>query len=494
MRTLLLGTDFMYNSVGKLVPIETNTNLGIDRMTIENQDDIFNLNDLRAFVISNNITKITYIGGIRLFSIKLNEMCVSMGIENVLHLQGNGLTIPYVEDSPEHLIIRSSYDVSAIVDETYCKVKPNFLELIKNKTFGSQFAYMDLMGELINNITDIKNNGDNPNFILKSYYPNYDKNIYPKFYKVTTTEELNVVLQNVTESAFLMEVHYNPNKLYQDHLQIVRSYNLLFPPNLESIQIGQYTKIPGRALDGTSTYDPVTFELNFDDRSKYITADGGINGPKLMDTDRVEMADGTFKNAIDLQNGDIIKTIIIPNPDNIDLENDVGNFHITYDEFVSGTTYSTNRIINKTKVDKLVDYINIHFTDGTTWEDTVSSHYLALRNDEVRFLTLDQNDSVYGLQPTDDVILIDTSDDVVVNSILKKMAYIEKTRTIFSGWEFTVEVVHIFLTQSESQTTSYAAVEHNPLSCSGPDFSCFYQEDCNKGYCCCDGLCLIQCA
>jgi hypothetical protein len=479
----------MYNSVGKLVPIEINTNIGIDVMTIENHEDIFNLNSLRDFIVLNNFTKVTYIGGIRLFSNKLFELCESLGIQHDLYLQGNGLVIPYVEDTPEHLIIRSSYDMSAIVDDTYCKVKPNFLELIKTKTFGSQFAYINSNGDLVNNITTINDNGDNPNFILKSYFPDYDRNVFPKFYKVTNTQELNTVLQNVTTTSFLMEVHFNPNKLYQDHLQIVRSYNLLVPPNLESIQIGQYTKLPSRALDGLCTYNPVTFELDFEHRSKYLTVDGGINGPKLMDTDRVEMADGTFKTALELQNGDIIKTIIIPNPDNIDLEDDIGNFHITYDEFVTGTTYSTNRIINKTKVDKLVDYITIHFTDGTTWEDTVSSHYLALRNNEVRFLTLDQNDPLYGLQSNDDIILVDTSDDIMVNSVLKKMDYIEKTRTIFSGWEFTVEVVHIFLTQSESQTTSYAAIEHNPASCVGPIIDCTRQEDCAKGKCCCNNIC-----
>jgi hypothetical protein len=489
MRTLLVGTDFMYNSSGNLVPIEINTNIGIDKTTIEERDEIFDLTYLRDFIISNNFIKVTYIGGVKLFSEKLAELCQNIPIEYDYIPKGNGVTIPYVEDSADHLIIRSSYDMSAIVDEEYCKVKPNFLNLIKSKSFKSQFAYMDENGILINNITSIPDNGNEPNFILKSVYPDYNRDVYPKFYKVTNTSELDVILQNITPEYFLMENHYNESKLYFNHLKVIRSYNLLFPPNLNSLKIGQYTKITSRSIDGISEYDTNTFELNNEHRTKYLTSDGGINGPKLLDTDRVEMADGTFKTALEIQNDDIIKTVIIPNPEGIDLANDIGNFHITYDEFVSGTTYSTNRIINKTKVDKLVDYITIHFTDGTTWEDTVSSHYLALRNDEVRFLTLDQNDTVYGLQQNDDVILIDTSNDIVVNSVLKKMDYIEKTRTIFSGWEFTVEVVHIFLTQSESQTTSYAAIEHNPASCVGPDYSCTRQEDCIKGKCCCEGIC-----
>ena len=39
MRTLLLGTDFMYNYRGILVPIEINTNVGMNSTTFEERKD-----------------------------------------------------------------------------------------------------------------------------------------------------------------------------------------------------------------------------------------------------------------------------------------------------------------------------------------------------------------------------------------------------------------------------------------------------------------------
>ena len=68
-------------------------------------------------------------------------------------------------------------------------------------------------GIIVNNITSINNNGEHPNFILKARLPHYDKTTHPKFYKVSTNEELNTLISNVVDSNyFLMEFLYNPNE------------------------------------------------------------------------------------------------------------------------------------------------------------------------------------------------------------------------------------------------------------------------------------------
>lgn len=482
MRALLLGTDFMFKSDGSLVPIEINTNIGMDKYSVEASNDIFDLTQLTTFVNANAFTKISYIGGLYRLNLKLQEFCTSIGIEYE-HFAGNGLTIPLIEDSDTHLIIRSAYDSTALVDEEYCKVKTNFLNLIKNQTFGSQFAYKDANGNLVNTITTIRDNGNHPNFILKAVYPSYDKTVYPRLFKVANQTELDVVLQNVTSEYHLVEFHYNTAKLYQNHIQVFRSFNLLFPPNLNSITIGQNTKITTRNIDETSTFNNTTFELSNTDRTKYITAEGGINQPKLLDTDKVEMADGTFKTALELQNGDIVKTIIVPNPNNINLENDLANFGIDYQTFVDGATYSTNAITNKIQVDKFVDYVTITFTDNTTWEDTNGSNYLILRNNNVRFVDLRISDSLTSIKVGDNIILINTADSELT-SVLKEVQSIVSNKQIFSGWEISVEQNHIFLTQT-SDNISFAAIEHNAISCSPIPTLCNFQSSCAKStYCC----------
>ena len=88
------------------------------------------------------------------------------------------------------------------------------------------------------------------------------------------------------------------------------------------------------------------------------------------------------------------------------------------------------------------------------------------------------------------MILIDTTNQSVVQSIKKTVQKIETTKIIFSGWEIVVEQQHVFLTQT-SGNTSYATIEHNPTFCYSPDCS---SKGCGT-YVCCAGVCkpLVQC-
>ncbi len=474
----------MYNSNGDLVPIEINTNVGMDSITLEDTKNIINLSGLTEFILSNNFTKITYIGILNYYHLNFEALAQKYNIDyEHFIIGGGGKNIPYLEDTSDHLIIRSAYDPTALVDDEYCSQKINFLNLIKNSSFGHQYAYIDDDGILVNNITTITDNGNHPNFILKANSPSYDINIYPKMYKVSNQSELNTILQDVKDGYFLMQFYYNPNKLYENHVRSIRSFNLLVPPNLNSISLGQHTKLTNRCVDEFSVFDENTFELKSDDRSKYISADGGLYRPKLIDTDHVEMIDGSFKSALDLQIGDVVKTVIVPNPNNVDLNDPLADFGITIDEFKSGATYSSNEILAKARVDKLVNYVTITFTDGTTWEDTINSTYLSLRysgdTNDVRYLYLD-NRNEYGLQDGDKVILVNST-TFGLDVELKTMKKIEVTKVIFGGWEITVADQHNFLTKSENSTSSFVAIEHNG-TCTIP---CYDAGFCGKRAVCC---------
>jgi hypothetical protein len=181
---------------------------------------------------------------------------------------------------------------------------------------------MKTSGELISNITNIKDNGIHPNFILKAKYPNYDKNIYPKLFKVSNQQQLDTVLESVDTDHFLMEFHINESKFYQNSVTKLIKISLWYPPTLESIHIGSYTDLSVRRVDDNNQYDLETFELvDSDLRYAYITKDvGTLDLPKLLDDDYVVLADGTLKSGLDLQIdvddvfrvADDYDTIIIP--------------------------------------------------------------------------------------------------------------------------------------------------------------------------------------
>lgn len=497
MRTVLIGSDFVYNKDGNLVPIEINTNVGWVSLSVEDNDTALDFTALSNFITEKEFTKVVYIGSIPKFNKKLKTLTDTLGISFEYHETGaSSITIPYVEDNDETLIIRSAYDTTALVDDTYCKDKINFLNLIKNSEFGSQFAYKDSNGNLVNHITSINNNGVHPNFILKAVNPGYDKTNYPKFYKVSNESELATILSNIDEGHFMMEFHLNLDKLYEDHVQVFRGMNILFPPNLENISLGGYTYLPTGRLENDITYSTTTFELDNEYKYRYISNEYALTSPKLLDTDKVELSDGSFKTALELQVGDLLKTIDIPNPNEIDVALEVANYGITYDTFLTGTTYSTNAVTNKQKVSQIVNYVKINFTDDTYWEDTNSSNYLIVRNDNIRFVSLAHEiGNEETIQISDSVILVDTTNNNFT-PIIKEVASLSVTKQIFDGWVISVERAHLFLTQT-SNNTSFVSIEHN-VGCSYGGILC-QSSGCPKGTYCtfsdsrgCNGH--VQCA
>ena len=462
MKAIIIGTDFIYNSAGNLMPIEINTNIGYSMLQkIENDSDVFDMTDFQNFVTSNGFLKITYIGSNIEIKKQLENVCtqLSLEFEHVL-VEPTVITVPYIEDSPTHLIIRTSFDTTAILDDVYCKNKVNYLNLIKDSEFGSEFAYLNSNGELVNHITSILDNGIHPNFILKAVEPAYDKNVYPKFYKVSNQAELDIVLQNVTSDYFLMPYYFNETKLYSEKVTKIRKISMLFPPNLESIHIGAYTDLAVQKLNNNVVFDPNTFEMDKVNRSSYLTKDVIMgNLPKLLDSDYVIMADNTMKSGLDLQVGDLVKTIDIPNAENVDNWNVQVNYQIDMETFLNGVTYSANKVTSKTRVDVVVEIMEINFSDGTNWFDTINSSYLIYENNEIKFK------KIMNFVEGDIVILIDTSDSQNVQIQQKVVQTTTLKKEEFSGWQIAVEREHLFLTVTSPDTTniSFAAVEHNRL-------------------------------
>ena len=141
MRTLLLGVDFMYDKDGNLIPIEINTNVGWDGTGVienssalnEDYSEIVDLSELEAFITEQSFNKVVYIGIVPAVSSGLSKIAIKLGLEyHQEKLGSGGITVPFIEDNDTTLIIRSAYDTTALVDETYCRDKINYLSLIRN--------------------------------------------------------------------------------------------------------------------------------------------------------------------------------------------------------------------------------------------------------------------------------------------------------------------------------------------------------------------------
>lgn len=469
MRTVLLGSDFMYDKNGNLKPIEINTAVGWDGLEkLEDDVDCLDLTGLYDFVSNSNFETIHYVGDIGYFHKTLEAHYSGSSTNYYFHgVSVHSITIPFIEDNDETLIIRSAYDTTALVDDTYCRDKVNFMNLVKDSTFGSQFAYIDENNNLVNNISTINDNGIHPNFILKSRLPGYNVESFPKFFKVTNQTELDeVISQNVTSDYFLMENYANDEKVWNNHLKVIRSLNLLYPPSLQSIQLGQYTKINHNSLQESVTYNTDTFELDSTFRESYLTNLSVEYLPKLLDTDMVEMEDGTFKTAVDLQVGDIIKTIDLPEEISTQISPTEYSYSgLTYETLASNTTYSTNEVTHKKRVNRLSILVKLTFDDSSDWEDTVGSSYLVDVDGVIQFKIISK------LKQGDVVLLLNTNNNEI-EFVRKTIVSVEESRAVFSGWLISVAVAKLFLTKTTNSTNneSFVSIEHNTNAC--PSYAC----------------------
>jgi hypothetical protein len=180
----------------------------------------------------------------------------------------------------------------------------------------------------------------------------------------------------------------------------------------------------------------------------------------------VEMADGSFKTALELQIGDIIKTIEIPNENGVSLDSYMSNqFELTYNTLLSSTIYANNTVTNKQKINVLTFINEMTFEDESTWEDTMASSYLVDRNGAVKFIKL--FDIVAG-----DVVLLLNSTDNNVDFVRKIVVSNTQSKRVFSGWSISVDNAMLFLTKTEGSTNneSYVSIEHNSVYC--PNYAC----------------------
>ena len=476
MRTVLIGSDFMYDKDGNLKPIEINTNSNLSQNSLDTIHT-FDLNELSNFIDLKGFTKVTYIGRIMQFHSKLKNLCTDKNLEYTFLLTNeNAVTIPYVEDGEDHLIVRSAFDTTALIDENYCKDKIEFMKLISQTSFASEFAYKNIDGEITSTITDIVNNGNHPNFLLKSTLPAYNASDYPKLLKITELSQINDILTQSITGFYIVPFYFNNNKLYNDHIQVLRSFDILYLPNLEALNVGATRKFCLNTISSEeSQFTGVYLDEPF--RTKYLTDVAKFEGPKVLATDKIIMADGTIKLASEIAKGDMIKSMTIEGLPSDIYQTDLSSWTGSYSSLLSNSNFVDTEILSINQVNKLTYTTTLTFTDGTIWSDAANSTILVKQeNDVITFRSL------ASLLPGMEVIFYDLLDgqlDTPCDTILKTVQSIENNSEWFSGYEIDVLGTDIFFTVNNDNPNhlNLSSVSHNcPKHTCHPyyqSYSCF---------------------
>ena len=393
MRAVLVGIDYVKDIDGSFKILEINTNASIPNF---NPLLYLNVDEYQQFLTSNNITDVHFIftqgnliSGVyrdlenelpnpphflSVMGMKTTE--VSGVTFNPHIIMSNGL-IPSIEETENTLIIRQTYDSTALIDYDYARDNFQFLKLMYDhdmnsipKTYFSHFT----MG--IDMIDTIRDNGVHPNFIVKKRYPVSGGEDYPKLYRLTTVEELNQLKSSLLPNDILQEYIYNPNDLLNGKLKTYRSIDLFYG-QLDVLNLcSPFEQSNPMVLTENTDYTD-TLEVQVWDRPKYIqktvirSCDRVLKRYKCDDSNVVLKNDGTIVDPNQLSNGNLLMSVNIP-----DLPLEEGKYMSwtgNTETILSGTTTTGTTIVDIDTQEVYVWIKTITLSDGPIFSDTIDA-------------------------------------------------------------------------------------------------------------------------
>lgn len=495
MKALIVGSDLILDENGEPKLVEMNTSSGVfDSMISE-----LNLTSLVDLVLNNSINEVHFIfnddimvfdHNIQFFDNDgnpksvllqdvLEELFISSGVTFIKHpVSRNSITVPFIEDSNTKLILRQSYDGSALIDETYCADKMGLQDLIKNETYAIP-TYLDATNVTIDTLLTLKENS--PNVVRKFRYPVYDGKVFPELHKVNTNEELALMKTSLTEEYYLQEFINSTHNLSDGRYSIIRSFDILYGPNLDVLHLGSYTSSAPIDHDiWENTLVPGTTILDMKSRIKWISK----TTTDLLDIDfhadnesKLLKSDGLMVGVDDIQIGDLMKSIDFSNFPTTE-RNYLPNLTSTFQEISDTLIINSANVIQKSS--KTVDslFITVQLENGNSWLDYPTSYTYVEEKDLTTTRFKKVNEFIIG----DKVLTIDHNSGTLSKVAITGLTVsFEESKNIY---QINVEEQDIFLPMLD-ETNNISLIQHNVGCCDWCDGYPAY----NCGTYCCAGDC-----
>lgn len=480
MKGLILGTDFLKDATGNLRIIETNTNVDVHNQVVPQ----LNWNAFKQFLIDNSITKLHFIYTDGNFIVtekehafdttspnvslkdKISEIMNEIsGTFNYYEVPKNSITVPYIEDATDTLILRTSYDTTAIVDENYTKDKVNFHRLISNETFRPNVYYHSETDTNLNidqlitlHVTD----GDTPNYIVKTRYPNVDYITYPKLYKIQSLENLTALKESLSDSEYIEEYHTHSENFVNNKIGVIRSLDIVYGNTLSTLHLGSYIMTSGVKNNEYNTTYGTDGKMQQSSRVLWLTKSPALKSTSayILDDDTPIMyADGTFKYPNQILTNDSLKTLTfdwipfnetgengeplyIPDVNSGSFANDLATF-----------TQATASVVELGTQTKESLMIRVTLENGIVYEDLPSSVMLLEEYDTLQTTFVFTN----RFRINDSIVFFDYVNNTLVKSKITNLEIVYANRKIY---DINVEANDIFLPLAD-ETLGLTFVQHN---------------------------------
>lgn len=481
MRSVLTAIDYIKDIDGSFKVLELNTGISITPKTIE---PYFNKTEFDNLLTQNNITTIDFIA-LKMGFEDVNDMEVVNGqneglgaflqrtypnvtINLILISQENQIT-PILNDSPNKLIIRQSYDSNALIDETYAKDNFEFLKLLydndPNSIPKTYFVHPTLGFDTIG--LSIRDNGNYPNFIIKKRYPttNYETN--PRPIKISTQEELTNLKNSISNDLILQEYIINLNDLESGKLKTYRNIGLIYGSNLDSINLfDPFIHTNSCSIDINVDYN--NNELETWERPKYLQKyKSKVRLNYNSDSGNLIIkSDNTMVSPESLVLGDSVRSINLYNLPDTDNQHIISSYTETQNNVFTGSTFSNSVIENISSVYRSVWIRNLFLEDGIKFSDVENSEVLVLRDGMIKFINF------RNINLTDQIVVVNKNDNQFTLKNILSESFIFSKEKIFT---INVEDVDVYLTMDESTNNpTYFIIQHNGPICRCWDTMGFY--------------------
>jgi hypothetical protein len=490
MKSVLIATDYLKDIDGSFKVLEINTNIGF---VFRDMDQYINYDLLDTFIQENNINKIEIISPKILYlnvvdletendinidnlGSKLVERYSGETITvNVHFTQKNSVLIPQIVDDENTLIIRLSYDTSALIDDTYCRDNYEFLNLMYNqdlnsipKTYINDVNYgFDTIGETL------KDNGNHPNYLIKERFPTTDYDTYPKVLKINSTEHLLEIKNNLEENKILQEYIFNPDDSENGKLKTYRVISMLYGPNLDVLDLFE-PFIHTNSINFEETVDyKENGEIEFWERpcyvQKYVDKDKLRTLYHFDNESKVLLSDGTITSINNIQTGSVLKTLSFPDMPLNEIEPDSFLWKKPFNELEEGLNVTTTNVEYISSKLVRMWMVNIQLDNGSNFVDVEYGKVLAKHQDETEYQFVLFN----SLSTGDSILLFNNETNLIESSQIIDLKYTYEELTVFTA---DVEEIDAFLTMEEGiSEPKYSILQHNV----GPACSAYC---CSSGY------------
>jgi hypothetical protein len=499
MRAVIIGTDFIKDIDGSFKALETNTNIGMDVDIVNHMDS----QALTNLILDNSINEVHLIctnANLQIFEdVEISKyaksfhqflsqsICTPNNIEYNLHkIESNSVTIPHIEDGDNKLIIRVSYDTTALVDDVYARDNWEFLKIMyDNDTNSVPKSYINDVDLGIDNIgEDLRDNGNHPNYCIKKRITPSDNKVYPKLYKIDTIEQLENLKLNLEVDEYIQEYIYNTEELIENKTFHYRSVDLVYG-QLDSLNLYVYNKTNMAPIVDSCDFDENNI-VQLWDRPRYVSK--VLNGTSEIsikldadETTKIVLADNSIITADNLNVNNEIKSVHFS--DITSFTTDI-NWTGSYNSFSQNYNITSSTVIEKDIFNYYGTIVNIELDNGSIFSDVPHGrifNVVSIPNEDT-IETIVKLINYENLSIGDTILVLNNETNTIET---KNIANIEYSFEVLKAYRINVEESDLFLSMEETENQSvYGILTHNyDYDCreyaSGYALAC---TDCETGY------------